>query len=193
MLPLMPPAVQVTQLHEALLFTPEIFADERGFFKETFSVEKYRALGLRDTFVQDSISHSVRNVVRGMHGDRRMSKLVQVVHGSVFDVIADLREGSPTYRRWEGFHLSEENHRQLYVPAGFVHGFLVLSDTAGLAYKHSTLYDRAHEFNIRWNDPSLAIDWPVTSEPILSERDRNAPLLIATPQCERISAPVSFA
>ena len=171
----MPLEVQTTRLRDALLFTPEVYADERGFFKESFSVKKYRAHGLQETFVQDNISCSVRNVLRGMHGDRRMSKLVQVLVGRAFDVIVDLREKSPTYGHWASFCLSEENHRQLYVPAGFLHGFLALSDAVVLSYKQTALYDPSQEFNIRWNDSTLAIAWPLASEPVLSDRDRNAP------------------
>ncbi len=173
--------VRSLPLRDALLIEPKAFPDRRGCFYETFSVERYRAAGIAETFIQDSISRSMHNVVRGMHGDRRMSKMVQVFHGEILDVIADLREGSPTYGQWVSALLSDENHHQLYVPAGFVHGFVVLSESAVVAYKHSALYDPAHEFNVRWNDPTLAIEWPLDGEPILSERDRNAPLLSKAP------------
>jgi dTDP-4-dehydrorhamnose 3,5-epimerase len=166
-----------TKFAEANLFVPEVFADGRGLFKETYSTAKYRALGLGDEFVQDSISHSARNVLRGLHYDRRMSKLVQVLRGRGFDAIADLREGSPTYLHWQGFVLSEGNHHQLYVPAGFAHGFLALSDDVILSYKHGALHDPAQERSVRWNDPTLAIAWPLEGEPILSAKDRVAPFL----------------
>ena len=117
----MPIQVFPTDFAEARIFVPEVFNDERGFFKETYSTAKYRALGLTDEFVQDSVSFSRRNVIRGLHYDVRMSKLVQVLRGRIFDVIVDLRDGSPTSLRWQGFELSEDNHRQLYVPAGFAH------------------------------------------------------------------------
>jgi len=171
----MPIQVLPTDFAEAHIFVPEVFADGRGFFKETYSTAKYRALGLTDEFVQDSVSFSQRNVIRGLHYDVRMSKLVQVLRGRIFDVIVDLREDSPTSLRWQSFELSEDNHRQLYVPAGFAHGFLALSDNVVFSYKHGALHDPAHERAVRWNDPALAIAWPLTGEPILSEKDRTAP------------------
>ncbi|HUO68017.1 MAG TPA: dTDP-4-dehydrorhamnose 3,5-epimerase family protein, partial [Gammaproteobacteria bacterium] len=107
---------------EARVYIPDVYPDARGYFKETYSHDKYAALGMHDEWVQDSVSRSHRNVLRGMHADRRMAKLVQALEGTIYDVIVDLREGSPTYKRWEGFTLSDENHHQLYVPAGFGHG-----------------------------------------------------------------------
>jgi dTDP-4-dehydrorhamnose 3,5-epimerase len=166
-----------TDFPEAKIFIPEVFADERGFFKETYSTAKYRALGLNDEFVQDSVSFSKKNVIRGLHYDRRMSKFVQVLRGRIYDVIVDLREGSPTHLRWQGFYLSEDDHRQLYVPAGFAHGLLALSDDVVFAYKHGALYDPATEGSVRWNDPKLGIAWPLDGEPILSPKDRAAPTL----------------
>lgn len=168
-----------TKFAEAKLLVPEVFEDARGFFKETYSTGKYRALGLSDDFVQDSISYSRKNVLRGLHYDRRMSKLVQVLRGRIFDAIADVREGSPTYLQWQGFILSDENHHQLYVPAGFAHGFLALSDDVIFSYKHGALHDPAHERSVRWNDPTLAIAWPLEGgEPTLSAKDKIAPLLL---------------
>jgi dTDP-4-dehydrorhamnose 3,5-epimerase len=169
--------VRETKFADAKIFVPEVFADERGFFKETYSTQKYRALGLADDFVQDSVSYSSKNVIRGLHYDRRMSKLVQVLRGRVFDAIADLREDSPTYLQWQGFYLSEDDHHQLYVPAGFAHGFLALTDNVIFSYKHGALHDPAQERAVRWNDPTLAIAWPLEGEPILSAKDRVAPLL----------------
>jgi dTDP-4-dehydrorhamnose 3,5-epimerase len=169
--------VRETTLRDARLFVPDVFPDERGFFKETYSTAKYRALGLRDEFVQDSVSFSGKNVVRGLHGDRAMSKLVQVLRGEIWDVIVDLRADSPTYRQWEAFTLSEHNHFQLYIPAGFLHGFVALTDDVVFAYKHGALYDPAREFSVRWNDPTLAIPWPLTGAPRVSARDQAAPLL----------------
>jgi dTDP-4-dehydrorhamnose 3,5-epimerase len=161
----------------ARIFIPEVYEDERGFFKETYSLRKYRNAGLSDTFVQDSVSFSTRNVIRGLHYDVAMSKLVQVLRGKVFDVIVDLRSNSPTHLKWQGFFLSEHNHRQLYVPPGFANGFLTLSDEVVFSYKHGALYDPATEGAIRWNDPTLAVAWPLLGEPRLSVKDRNAPLL----------------
>jgi dTDP-4-dehydrorhamnose 3,5-epimerase len=166
-----------TSLEGARLLIPDVFSDERGFFKETYSSAKYQALGIDDVWLQDNVSRSSRNVIRGMHGDRRMAKLVQVLFGRAWDVIVDLREGSPTYGRWEAFELSAENHRQLYIPAGFLHGFLAQSDETILMYKQSALYDPSQEFAINWRDPTLAISWPLDGEPIVSAKDANAPFL----------------
>jgi dTDP-4-dehydrorhamnose 3,5-epimerase len=166
-----------TDFEGAKIFVPDVFEDDRGFFKETYNAGRYRAAGLLDTFVQDSVSFSTRNVIRGLHFDAAMSKLVTVLRGRIWDVIADLREGSPTYGRWQGFHLSEDNHRQLYVPAGFAHGFLTLSDDVVFSYKHGAMYDPARERAIRWNDPTLAVAWPLVGEPRLSAKDAIAPLL----------------
>jgi dTDP-4-dehydrorhamnose 3,5-epimerase len=173
----MPINVFDTDFAEAKIFVPEVFEDERGFFKETYSTAKYRALGLADEFVQDSLSFSKKNVIRGLHYDRRMSKFVQVLRGRIYDVIVDLREGSTTHLRWQGFYLSEHDHRQLYVPPGFGHGFLALSDDVVFSYKHGALYDPAQEGAVRWNDPKLAIAWPLDGEPILSAKDRAAPFV----------------
>lgn len=156
---------------EARVYVPDVFPDGRGYFKETFSRNKYAALGMQDEWVQDSVSSSRRNVIRGMHADRRMAKLVQALKGTIYDVIVDLREASPTYKRWEGFTLSEDNHHQLYVPAGFAHGFLAQSDEVVVMYKMSAHYDPAHEFGIRWNDPGIGIAWPLEGEPLLSPKD----------------------
>jgi dTDP-4-dehydrorhamnose 3,5-epimerase len=168
--------VRETTLRDARLFIPDVFEDERGFFKETYSTAKYRALGLLDEFVQDSVSFSAKNVIRGLHGDAAMSKLVQVLRGEIWDVIIDVRDGSPTYRKWEAFNLSERNHKQLYIPAGFLHGFLALTDDVVFAYKHGALYDPEREFSIRWNDPTFAIPFPLVGEPRVSAKDQAAPL-----------------
>lgn len=153
------------------VYVPDVFPDARGYFKETFSRNKYAALGMQDEWVQDSVSRSWRNVIRGMHVDRRMAKLVQALKGTIYDVIVDLREGSPTYKRWEGFTLSEANHHQLYVPAGFAHGFLAQSDDVIVMYKMSAHYDPSFESGVRWNDPTVGIAWPLEGEPILSPKD----------------------
>lgn len=166
-----------TRFPEARIFVPDVFEDDRGFFKETYNRARYREAGLLDEFVQDSVSFSGRNVVRGLHGDPEMPKLVQVLRGKIFEAIADVRPGSATYGQWYGTYLSEHNHRQLYVPRGFANGFLALTDDVIFSYKHGALYDPAREFAIRWNDPELAIAWPLAGEARLSAKDRSAPLL----------------
>ena len=165
-----------TTLADARLFIPDVYEDDRGFFKETFSTAKYRALGLLDDFVQDSVSFSSKNVIRGLHGDPEMSKLVTVLRGKIWDVIVDLRKGSPTYLKWEGFELSEDNHAQLYIPKGFAHGFIALTDDVVFSYKHGALHNAQREFAYRWNDPTFAITWPLTGEPHLSAKDQAAKL-----------------
>jgi dTDP-4-dehydrorhamnose 3,5-epimerase len=172
-------ALQVfdTQFDDAKTFVPDVYEDDRGFFKETYATSKYAALGLHETFVQDSVSFSGKNVIRGLHYDRAMSKFVQVLRGKVWDVIVDVRDGSPTLHRWQGFYLSESNHRQLFVPAGFAHGFLALSDDVVFLYKQGALYDPSRERSIRWNDPTLKIEWPLVGEPRVSAKDQAAPLL----------------
>ena len=163
-----------TTLADARLFVPDVFEDDRGFFKETYSTAKYHALGLTDDFVQDSVSFSSRNVIRGLHGDPQMSKLVTVLRGKIWDVIVDVRRGSPTYGKWEGFYLSEHNHVQLYIPKGCAHGFLALTDDIVFSYKHGALHDAKREFAYRWDSPSLAIAWPLIGEPRISAKDQSA-------------------
>jgi len=165
-----------TKFDTAKVYVPDVFDDDRGFFKETYNQKRYHEAGLSDEFVQDSVSVSSKNVIRGLHYDPQMSKLVQVLRGKIFDVIVDLREGSSTYGTWQGFILSEYNHRQLYVPRGFAHGFLALTDDVVFSYKHGALYDPAREGAIRWNDPTLAIEWPLVGEPRVSGKDQAAPL-----------------
>jgi dTDP-4-dehydrorhamnose 3,5-epimerase len=164
-----------TTFEEAKIFIPDVYRDERGFFKEIYNAQRYKDAGLSDDFVQDSVSYSSKNVVRGLHYDPAMSKLVQVLRGKIWDVIADIRAGSPTYGKWEAFELSEDNHRQLYVPKGFAHGFLTLTGDVIFSYKHGALYNPAREGAVRWNDPTLAIAWPLAGEPIVSAKDRAAP------------------
>jgi dTDP-4-dehydrorhamnose 3,5-epimerase len=165
-----------TTLADARLFFPDVYPDERGFFKETYSTAKYRALGLLDDFVQDSVSFSSKNVIRGLHGDPEMSKLVTVLRGKIWDVIVDLRRDSPTYLKWEGFELSEDNHVQLYIPKGFAHGFIALTDNVIFSYKHGALHDAQREFAYRWDDPTFAITWPLVGEPRISAKDQAAKL-----------------
>ena len=176
--------VASTGLAGLLLLEPKVFGDERGFFMESFNQHRFdEALGRHIEFVQDNHSRSMRGVLRGLHLQRaphEQGKLVRVTLGAVFDVAVDLREGSPTYGRWEGFELTAANHRQLWIPAGFAHGFLVISDVAEVQYKTTDYYTPQAEESIRWNDPSLAIAWPVSgSAPVLSAKDAAAPLLAA--------------
>jgi len=166
--------VRDTDFPEAKLYVPDVFPDARGYFKETFSTDKYAAAGMRDEWVQDSVSRSKRNVVRGMHYDMRMAKLVQVLLGRIFDVIVDVRPGSPTYKRWQGFELSADNHLQLYVPRGFAHGFCALDEDNIVNYKMTALFDPAHEGTLSWKDPGVGITWPLSGEPILSAKDAAA-------------------
>ncbi len=166
--------VRDTDFAEATLFIPDVYHDARGYFKESFSTEKYAALGLHDVWVQDSVSRSKRNVLRGMHYDMRMAKFVQVLLGRIFDVIVDVREHSPTYRRWQGFELTADNHHQLYVPCGFAHGFLAQSDETIVHYKMNALYDPSTERVLSWRDPQVGIVWPLEGEPILSPKDAAA-------------------
>jgi dTDP-4-dehydrorhamnose 3,5-epimerase len=168
--------VLATDFADAKIFIPDVHEDDRGYFKEIYNQRRYRDAGLLDDFVQDSVSFSTRNVIRGLHYDAAMSKLIQVLRGRVWDVIVDMREKSQTYAKWQGFYLSEHNHKQLYVPAGFAHGFLALTDDVVFAYKHGAMYDPAKEKAIRWNDPTLAIAWPLVGEPRISSKDAAAPL-----------------
>jgi len=173
--------MQVTPLplDGALLITPRIFADDRGFFVETFSAQRYRDAGITEEFVQDNLSFSRRGVLRGLHGDARMSKLVQVLAGEAYDVIVDLRPESATYLHWYAVRLDARDRAQLYVPRGFLHGFLALTGEVLFAYKQSALYDPACEIGVAWNDPDLAIPWPLDGPPILSPKDAANPPLRA--------------
>lgn len=165
-----------TTFAEARVFIPDVYADDRGYFKETWSDPKYDALGLELRFAQDSVSRSARGVLRGMHYDFRMAKLVQCLHGRIWDAIVDLRRESPTYLRWEGFELTAGNHRQLFVPAGFAHGFLALDDDAIVSYKNSVPYDAALEGAISWRNPRVGIAWPLDgAAPRLSAKDAAIP------------------
>ncbi len=167
-----------TELEGVLLIEPTVHIDSRGRFFESYEKEKYSALGIRDDFVQDNQSLSNKNVLRGLHYrvDPEQAKLVRVVKGEVFDVVVDIRKGSPTFGKWQGFILSDTNCLQLYVPVGFAHGFCVLSDNAEFLYKVSQYYSAEKEKGIIWNDPDIGIDWPV-SDPILSDKDKQNPRL----------------
>ncbi|MBU0663483.1 MAG: dTDP-4-dehydrorhamnose 3,5-epimerase [Proteobacteria bacterium] len=166
-----------TPLAGLLVIEPKVFGDERGFFLETWSHKRYQDIGINVDFVQDNLSFSGRGVLRGLHfqNPQTQGKLVYVLQGEVFDVAVDIRKGSPTFGRWHGLILSGENKRQYWVPAGFAHGFCVTSETALFAYKCTELYAPQHEKSIRWDDPELAIDWPI-NDPQVSDKDRLAPL-----------------
>ncbi len=167
-----------TQLDGVVLIEPEVHGDERGFLVETFRDDGWRELGVEVEFVQENHSRSGRGILRGLHFQTRpgQAKLVRCLRGLIWDVAVDLRRDSPTHRRWEGYELDDARHRQLFVPAGFGHGFCVLSDQADVAYKLSSYYDPTTEAGIAWDDPDVRVEWPI-SEPILSERDRTAPRL----------------
>jgi dTDP-4-dehydrorhamnose 3,5-epimerase len=168
-----------TRLDGPVLVEPEVHRDDRGFFAETFRADSWAAAGIEDEFVQDNHSRSSRGVVRAVHFQvgKGQAKLVRCATGSVFDVVVDLRRGSPTYGEWEGFELDDENGRQLYCPIGFGHGFCVVSEHADFVYKCSSYYDPAIERGIAYDDPDIGIEWPAGLELIVSERDANAPRL----------------
>jgi dTDP-4-dehydrorhamnose 3,5-epimerase len=167
-----------TELPGVLLVEPAVHRDDRGFFLETYHRKKYADAGIDVAFVQDNHSRSVARTLRGLHAQLRnpQGKLVRAVEGEIWDVAVDIRPGSPTYRRWVGAVLSAENFRQLWIPPGFAHGFAVLSPTAQVEYKCTTLYDPTDEICVAWDDPELAIAWPVEA-PLLSDKDRRAPRL----------------
>lgn len=170
-------------LPEVRLITPRIFQDERGRFLETWSDRRFADAGLPVTFRQDNLSISTRGVLRGLHCQhpRGQGKLVMVVRGRVFDVVVDVRLGSPRFGKWAGVELDDVYLKQLYIPPGFLHGFLALTDDVVFAYKCTELYDASTEFSVRWDDPSIGIQWPVTA-PLLSAKDSAAPFLPAVPQ-----------
>ena len=166
--------VTPSQLPEVLLLEPKVFGDERGFFLESYTRRVFRETGGIDVnFVQDNHSRSARNVLRGLHYqlNQPQGKLVRVVAGEVFDVAVDLRRSSPRYGRWMGLNLSAENKRMLWIPAGFAHGFLALSDSTEVLYKTTDYYAPEHERCVLWNDPDIGIDWPRTGVPLVSEKD----------------------
>ena len=169
-----------TKLHDCVVIEPKVFGDERGFFLETFQTDRYAELaGITLPFVQDNHSRSSKAVLRGLHYQKTkpQGKLVRVVRGEVYDVAVDIRQGSPTFGQWEGVILSEENKTQFWIPPGFAHGFLVLSDTADFEYKCTDYYDPSDEGSIIWDDPDLNISWPI-KYPQLSDKDLNAPRLV---------------
>jgi dTDP-4-dehydrorhamnose 3,5-epimerase len=167
-----------TTLPGVVLLELDVFGDHRGRFIETFRRDRYREFGIDLEFVQDNFSSSTKGILRGLHYQlhQPQGKLVHVTRGEVFDVAVDIRRGSPTFGRWFGTTLSAENHRQMWVPPGFAHAFLVTSDQADFVYKVTANYAPADERGIAWNDPQLAIAWPIAGEPTLSKKDAAAPL-----------------
>ena len=166
-------------LKGAFIIQPKEFRDARGFFMESYNKKDFEEGGINDNFVQDNYSFSVKHVLRGLHLQKKpyeTSKLVQCVNGEIFDVLVDLRKESPSFGKWEGYVLSQENKKTLYVPKGFAHGFCILSDTATVIYKVDEYYHPGADLIIRWDDPNIGISWPV-KDPILSEKDKNAPFL----------------
>uniref|UniRef100_A6VTJ2 dTDP-4-dehydrorhamnose 3,5-epimerase n=1 Tax=Marinomonas sp. (strain MWYL1) TaxID=400668 RepID=A6VTJ2_MARMS len=165
-----------TNIDGVVIIEPKVFGDERGFFLETFQAERYKDFaGIDLPFVQDNHSRSGKNVLRGLHFQKTkpQGKLVRVVRGEVFDVVVDIRKDSLTYGLWVGALLSEENKRQFWVPPGFAHGFVVLSDVADFEYKCTDYYDQTDEGCLMWNDPTVDIEWPEGIEPILSAKDQD--------------------
>jgi len=161
-----------TPLDGMLIIEPRVFEDERGYFLETHHYQRFQSADIGCTFVQDNLSFSKKNVLRGLHFQKTkpQAKLIQVISGGIFDVGVDLRQGSATFGKWFGAVLSEENKRQIFVPEGFAHGFCVLSQSAHVAYKCSDYYDPEDEGGLHWSDPDIAIDWPL-KKPILSAKD----------------------
>ena len=172
-----------TALPGLTLIKPKVHSDPRGFFLETYSADAFRSAGIDAVFVQDNHSRSLqKGVLRGLHFQTppfEQSKLVRVIRGAAFDVAVDLRRTSPTYGHWRGFELSEGNFDMLFIPRGFAHGFCTLAEGTELVYKVDSPYSSAHDAGVIWNDPDLAIEWPLCGEPVLSDKDRALPPLSA--------------
>lgn len=172
-----------TKIPGLIILEPKVFGDDRGFFMETYNRQRYLEVGITEDFVQDNLSFSRKGILRGLHYQKPMAqgKLVQVIEGAVYDVAVDIRTGSPTFGQWEAVELSAENKRQIYVPAGFAHGFVVISEVALFSYKCTDFYNPEGEYSIAWNDPELNIPWPV-DHPQLSEKDSQGVLLKDMPR-----------
>lgn len=167
------------KISEVILIEPKLFSDDRGFFFESFKESEFFSNGISKKFVQDNFSHSIHGVIRGLHYQnfpKAQAKLVTVIKGEIFDVAVDIRKNSPTYGKWVGEILSEHNHRSLYIPEGFAHGFCVLSEKADVFYKVSNEFSKDDEEGVIWNDPTINISWPIKN-PIISSRDALLPLL----------------
>lgn len=173
--------VTLLSMPDVLLIEPRVFGDERGFFFESYNQDVFRnATGQRIEFVQDNHSRSQKNTLRGLHYQLppyAQAKLVRVTRGKVFDVVVDIRKRSPTFGKWVGEILSEENQHQLFIPEGFAHGFIVLSETADFLYKTSSYYHKESDRAIKWDDPDIGIDWPLEGLPLVSDKDKNANFL----------------
>ena len=167
-----------TNIPGVLILEPKVFGDARGFFKEIWHVDRYQSIGINGNFVQDNLSYSTRGVLRGLHYQQphAQGKLVSVITGNVFDVAVDIRQGSPTFAQWVGVELSGDNHRQLWIPPGFAHGFCVVSAEAYFTYKCTDIYAPEAEGGIAWNDPAIGINWPLT-DVLLSDKDKKYPAL----------------
>lgn len=177
-----------TEIPDLLIIKPDVFTDERGYFFESYNKEKFAGAGIDVEFVQDNESRSMKGVLRGLHFQTEpyaQGKLVRVVKGRVLDVAVDIRKNSPTFGKWAGIELSEENKLMYWIPKGFAHGFLTLEDNTVFTYKCSGVYHKPSEASIRWNDPDLAIQWNI-SKPILSEKDLNAPSIKEYMQLESL-------
>ncbi len=173
-----------TAIPDVLIVMPKVHGDARGFFFESFNARDFKTLtGFTPNFVQDNHSHSAKNILRGMHYQltKPQGKLVRVVRGAVFDVAVDMRKSSPTYGKYVGTELSEENHRQLWVPPGFAHGFLTLTDSADFLYKTTDYYTPEDEHCVAWNDKDLGINWPLNGEPTISARDAKGVAFASAP------------
>jgi len=168
------------KIPDVILIEPQVFEDERGFFMEGYKESDFRKFGIEEKFVQDNYSKSQKNVLRGLHYQippMEQAKLVRCIKGKVFDVAVDIRKSSPHHGKWVGEYLSEENKNMFFIPAGFAHGYLVMSQEAEILYKVSKEYSPEHDRGIIWNDHATDIDWPLSEEPILSEKDTNLPNL----------------
>ncbi len=182
--------VLATDIEDIRIIEPRVFEDDRGYFLETYHLSRFKSAGLPGRFVQDNLSFSVKNTLRGLHFQvtRPQAKLVQVISGEIFDAAVDIRSASPTFGRWVGVHLSERNKRQMFIPEGFAHGFCVLSEGAHVVYRCSDYYDPDDEGGILWSDPTIAIDWPIR-HPIVSAKDERLPVISDIPP-EKLYHPV---
>ena len=182
--------ITATEIEDVRIIEPRVFEDDRGYFLETFHIDRFKSSALSHAFVQDNLSFSVKNTLRGLHFQvtRPQAKLVQVISGEIFDVAVDIRPASPSFGRWVGVHLTEYNRRHVLIPAGFAHGFCVLSDGAHVLYKCSDYYDRDDEGGILWSDPAIGIDWPAT-HPIVSAKDARLPVMHDIPP-EKLFNPI---
>ena len=176
----MPFEFKKLKIKEVQLIIPQVFGDERGFFLETYKKSDFVSNGINDAFNQDNHSKSTKGVLRGLHFQafpKAQAKIVRCVRGEIFDVSVDLRKDSPTFSQWVGEILSEDNKHMLYIPEGFAHGFVVLSDVAEIVYKASSEYSKEHDRGVAWNDPDINISWNINFTPVLSDKDKNQPYL----------------